>query len=135
MFTLSDQHAMIVYLRCTQCFLHAGRILSDNENLSLTEEKLNLTRSIQPLRLKHLGQTKRILNMWLDKHFKSLPALLDADLSSGGRCEQDYQVPSGAQMGSWSQVCEVPSSPYLFPKPTTRDKDQGWFLSNLALIL
>ena len=52
LFTLSDQHAMIVYLRCPQCLHHAVRILSDNENLSLTEEKLNLTRSIQPLRLK-----------------------------------------------------------------------------------
>ena len=89
LFTLSDQHAMIVYLRCPQCLHHAVRILSDNENLSLTEEKLNLTRSIQPLRLKYLGQTKRILNVWLDKHLKSLPALLDADLSTGSMCEED----------------------------------------------
>ena len=40
---------MIVSLRHTQCLHHAVRILSDNENLSLTEEKLNLTRSIQQL--------------------------------------------------------------------------------------
>ena len=80
---------MVVSLRYTQCLHHPVRILSDNENLSLTEEKPNLTRSIQPLRLKYLGQTKRILNVQLDKHPKSLPALLDSDLSSGGGCEQD----------------------------------------------
>ena len=80
---------MIVSLRYTQCLHYAVRILSDNENLSLTEEKLNLTRSIQPLRLKYRGQTKRILNVWLDKHLKSLQALLDADLSTGSMCEED----------------------------------------------
>lgn len=49
---------MIVSLRYTQCLHYAVRILSDNENLSLAEEKPNLTRSIQPLRIKYLGQTK-----------------------------------------------------------------------------
>ena len=37
-------------------------------------------------------------------------------------------------MGSWSQVCEVPFSPYLFPKPTRLKTRGGSFESGLNFL-